>query len=106
MMPIDEPDWSRIPNPSSAMREAVYGYIMFGQPVGDFLRAFICNDLKGAASRADDVNGPLLYEWVRWFYNQAPGVCWGSPQRFHAWIERGGVKGHPDTDTTTTEQQL
>lgn len=109
------PDWSKIPNQENPfMTSAVQEYIMHGNHPGDFLRCFLCNDLKGAAANADDVNGPLLFEWVRWFYNEAPYDCWGSSARYFAWIQKGGIRGRepaqPDPgpsvlDTPIPEQQ-
>jgi len=54
---------------------------------GDFLEAVICNDLRGAAVRADDINIHLLGEYMKWFYNEVPITCWGSPENYKAWIE-------------------
>ncbi len=91
-----EPNWDKIPNRN--MHRAIHNYIMHGIHPGSFLTSFLCNDLKSAASNADDTNGPLLYEWVRFFYNEAPGACWGSPERFHAWLAQGGLLGNKSTE--------
>lgn len=101
-MPVyDDIAWEKIPNQQNAfMTTAVQEYIMYGNHPGDFLRCFLCNDLKGAAQHADDVNGPLLFEWVKWFYNQAPYECWGSSRRFYDWIQKGGIHGRMTQDET------
>jgi hypothetical protein len=68
------------------MRAALTRYVMERIEPGDFLTAVIKNDLKEAVGRADAVNLPLLPVYVRWFYNVAPGCCWGSPQNFQEWL--------------------
>ena len=72
--------------PVGYMREAVQRYIEQGIPPGGFLTAIICNNLKESFMRADENNARYLQEWVQWFYWQAPGSCWGSPEKMHAWI--------------------
>ena len=70
------------------LRGAVYRYVEFGVPPGDFLTAVLCNDLRAACGLADDNNRGRLFEIVSWFYNEAPEPCWGSPERVRAWVER------------------
>jgi len=66
---------------------ALQRYAASGLPVGDFLRAVICNDLKEACGRADDTNQPILPAYVAWLYNEAPMACWGSEQRHLQWLK-------------------
>jgi len=54
------------------MQESMLGYVFENKPVGSFLEAVICNDLKGAFGRADSTNLPLLHLYVLWFYNVCP----------------------------------
>ncbi len=68
-------------------------YLENGIPPGDFLQAVISNDLKEAINRADDQNINLLPNYVRFFYNDVPMGCWGSPDNYANWIERGGFMG-------------
>lgn len=75
------------------MRGGVERYIEHGIPPGDFLTAVLCNDLCGAVGRADDENVKLLDVYVRYFYSHAPHQCWGSHERFRAWINHGGLNG-------------
>lgn len=75
------------------MRGGVERYIERGIEPGDFLSAVIRNNLKEAVGRADDENANLLAVYVRYFYSHAPYQCWGSPERFKAWIDRGGLNG-------------
>jgi len=75
-------DYSKVP--AHHMVEGVRRWIEDGR-CGDFLRAVVSNDLFQACGRADDINRPLLPEWVRFFYNHAPGDCWGSKEKMEAW---------------------
>lgn len=77
-------------------------YIEDKIPPGGFVLAVLCNDLKEACARADDINRRLLWEIVAWLYNEAPSDCWGSPERVEAWLsdkariataEAGGISG-------------
>ena len=61
-------------------------YILKGFPPGSFLTAVLCNDLREAFACADDENAAAMRDWVRFFYNCAPAGCWGSPDRFQAWM--------------------
>lgn len=75
------------------MRDGIVRYIERGIPPGHFLTAVICNDLKGAFQRADDENTALMRNYVSFFYNYAPGDCWGSKQEMDDWIKKGGLLG-------------
>lgn len=68
------------------MMSRLNAYINHGTYVGGFLQAVISNDLKQAVSRADDTNINLLPAYVIYLYNEAPALCWGSRERFDAWI--------------------
>jgi hypothetical protein len=67
---------------------AVRRYIMQGIPPGSFLTAVLCNDLREAFSRADDDNSAAMRGWVQFLYNYAPSGCWGSPDRYAAWLAK------------------
>jgi len=75
------------------MRGGMIRYINTGIVPGHFLTAIITNDLKEVVRRADDENMQLIPLYVRWFYNQAPSPCWGSPTRLREWVQerQGGV---------------
>lgn len=68
------------------MMSRLNAYINHGDPVGDFLRAVITNNLKEAVGRADDTNINLLPAYVIYLYNEAPALCWGSQERYDAWL--------------------
>jgi len=63
-------------------------YILHNIEPGGFLSAVICNDLKEAVNRADRVNIQRIPEIVRFFYWHAPSICWGSPEKFEAWLSK------------------
>ena len=69
---------------------AIRRYIEHGIPPGDFLQAVICNDLKEACGRADEENLENLPAYVAYFYNNAPGGCWGSKGRMQDWVAHRG----------------
>ena len=67
------------------MMPGIERYITSGIKPGDFLTAVIDNDLREACGRADDENLRNLPAYVYYFYNEAPALCWGSPERRKAW---------------------
>ena len=69
-------------------KQAIDLYIELGIPPGRFLTAVICNDLMSAISHADIANKKLISEYVRYFYNEAPGNCWGSTEAMQSWMEK------------------
>jgi len=69
------------------MGESIKNYINYGIPPGGFLSAVICNDLRGAVGKADDINIKNLPAYVAYFYNEAPGNCWGSSEIMDSWIK-------------------
>ena len=71
------------------MMDAINRYVQNHIEPGGFLTAVICNDLVEAVGRADDLNMTLLPAYVNYFYNEAPGACWGSPERMERWLNGG-----------------
>ena len=84
------PNYDRLPE---HMRGGARRYVEQGIRPGDFLNAVLCNDLKAAFSRADDINTTAMRDWVMWMYNDVPSPCQGSPEAVKAWVERGGLDG-------------
>ena len=68
------------------MMDAINRYIENRLYPGSFLAAVICNDLVGACQCADDENLVNLPAFTSYFYNEAPGNCWGSAEIMDAWI--------------------
>ena len=84
-------DYSTVPG-TEVMRTAVLRYIEHGASPGHFLTAVIQHDLFRAVERAATANQALLVDWVRWFYNKAPGGCHGSKERMTIWMEEKTVQ--------------
>jgi len=80
-------------NIPSHTHEGIVRYILQGRPCGPFLNAIYSNDLKEACNRADEENRYRLYDYIFFLYNYAPAACFGSPEKFQAWIQGGGFKG-------------
>lgn len=76
-------DYSGLPE---HMQDGALFYVEHGIEPGSFMSAVICNDLSEACARADDINRYRLFDIVSWFYNEAPGGCWGSREKMAAWI--------------------
>ena len=69
-------------------------------PTGDFLQAVLSNDLRGAFGRADDENLAALQAIVQYCHNELPSTCWGSPERYQAWISRANTGSPVKEDST------
>lgn len=82
--------YSVLPHHMQGQMEA---YLEEGVPQGDFLRSVLCNDLREAASHADDINRYRLYDYVEFLASQAPIGSWGSPENYQRWIQMGGING-------------
>ena len=67
-------------------REGLANYLEHGTPPGTFLYAVLTNNLIMAALKADSVNKHLLYEYVLWLFDNAPGDSWGSVDKVEKWI--------------------
>ena len=63
-------------------------YINEGRPVGNFLKAVICNDLRLAVGYADDHNVNNLPAYTTYLHNEAPSGCHGSEAKYKAWIKK------------------
>jgi len=53
-----------------------------------FLKAVLCNDLKGSFASADTDNRLNIFEIVSYIYNEFPSGCWGSDVKVNDWIKR------------------
>ena len=63
-------------------------YENYIEPRG-FLTAIINNDLKEACGRADDINRHCIFNYIMWFYNEAPSGTWGYQGAVHDWLMKG-----------------
>jgi len=68
------------------MHNGLVSYLHDGYPTGHFLMAILSNDLKEACARADDDNKPLLWNYIFFLVNYAPGAAWGSPSKVQEWL--------------------
>lgn len=62
-------------------------YLVYRLAPGHFLTAVLANDLREAISRADTDSEAGLGHLVRFLYNDAPALAWGSPAKVEAWLE-------------------
>lgn len=65
---------------------AVRRYLEDHKSPGSFLEAVISNDLSEAVGAADIENLENLPAYVMFFYNEAPGNCWGTKDKYLKWI--------------------
>ena len=72
----------RLPEP---IYEAIESWIEHGYEPGHFTTAVLCNDLAESIGRADETSLLCLADIVKYVYNEAPGPCWGSKEKFVAW---------------------
>ncbi len=70
------------------MRGGLIRYYENGISPGSFLTAVINNDLKEACGRADDTNIHCLFNYITWFYNEAPAGSWGHPNATKEWYKQ------------------
>ena len=68
------------------MMEGIKNYTDHGLEPGSFLTAIICNDLKGAVGKADDINIVNIPAYVDYFYNHTPSSCWGSEENMRNYM--------------------
>lgn len=69
------------------MVPAIKAYIDDGIIPGDFLQAVICNKFSEVCALADDENIRNLAAYAVFFYNEVPGIAWGSKENMIAWNE-------------------
>jgi len=69
-------------------KESLYNYFVHGLEPGGFMTSVLCNDLYGAAGRADFVNIDLLGEYAKWLVNHAPYQSYGSPEIVKGWLNK------------------
>jgi hypothetical protein len=70
---------------------ALAGYVVFGEPVGDFLSSVLSNNLRESIFRADNENLLALSDICRYIYNYIPADCSGNVESVTSWIKRGGL---------------
>jgi len=68
------------------IRFGVVHFIVFGYPLGGFLRAVFSNDLRATFGAADLASRDGLHALVTWLHSFAPSPCWGSKERIADWL--------------------
>jgi hypothetical protein len=81
-------NWDLIPD---YMVGGLRRYIENGIEPGSFLSNLLRNDLKGTFLAADSTNVYLVRDYVDFLYNFAPSNCWGSEEKYEAWVKQGGL---------------
>jgi len=76
------------------MRDGILLWVGLGIQPGSFLASVIKNDLFLTIRRADEINKGILHQYVEFFTNYAPAMCFGSEEKFSAWERKGGLGGH------------
>ena len=71
--------------------DTLVDYVFDRCPVGSFTEAVLSNDLKGSFMRADDINRDALFNIVSFLYSYATMDCWGSSEKYKAWINKEGA---------------
>lgn len=85
-------DYSTLP---PGVQGCVQRYLEEHVQPGHFMTAVLCNDLRVAFRRADDINREALFDIVSWLYVNAPAISWGSPEAVSVWLgERGTNETH------------
>ena len=80
---IDQIDWTLCPN---SVKPSLKNYLGWHIPTGGFLQAVLSNDLTGAFGKADEINRECLHDIIKFLYNEAPIIAWGSRERYHDWL--------------------
>lgn len=68
-------------------------YLIHGIEPGSFCYAVLCNNLKEASSRADQVNRARLADIGQFMAWGMPSIAQGSEEKVNAWIAQGGLEG-------------
>ena len=68
------------------MHDGLREYILSHRPVGSFLQSVLSNNLLGAVDNADYINNEIIHKYVEFLYNCAPILCWGSEDKYDAWL--------------------
>ena len=86
--PESDTDYQKLPE---QYRDGLRRYIEEGIMPGSFLRAVLEDRLHDAVVRCDNIS--QLKDIVLWIYNEAPSICWGSPEKVRDWIMVATYRG-------------
>jgi hypothetical protein len=76
-----------------ATADALMAWAKNGVYPGGFLKAVLSNSLKDAINLADSNNEKALHSIVAWLWNYCPADAWGNCEKYHNWLEVGGIYG-------------
>ena len=85
MTPETDLTYSRLPE---RYRGGMKRYIEEHILPGNFLQAMLENDLYRMIVHVDPDMVCELRHIYLWIYNEAPGICWGSPEKVMAWVKK------------------
>lgn len=83
------PDPSKVP---AVLQNQIKNYVKHGVPPGGFIKAVICNDLRGACMHGEAESVGAIAHIVAWFVNRAPALCWGSNVNYMTWCQMGDAQ--------------
>jgi hypothetical protein len=86
-------DYSTVP--VDYMAGAVQRYVENGLEPGGFMTALLTNHLFDAVKRADGLNIAHIPQWVVWIETNLPFACYGSRDKYQAWIGQLVPKEEP-----------
>lgn len=86
-----DPERSRFDKLPPNLRAGFRAYIDDHHEPGDFIMAVLENNLRDAFGRADLVSRAALFDIVVFMWNDAPSVCWGSPEKVAKWLKDGAA---------------
>ena len=75
------------------MQPGLIRWIIGGELQGDFLMAYLTNDLFGALGCADSTNFENFTNYAMFLRNYAPMDCYGNHAKVEVWRRAGGYKG-------------
>ena len=75
---------------------AIKHYVELGLEPGSFFRCMIIGDHHGAYRSMhpilkDELN--TIQRLTRWFFENAPELCYGSQEKYNYWVLNGGIFG-------------
>jgi hypothetical protein len=73
------------------LRDGIARYILYGIQPGRFLEGLLSNDLRGAATDSTPASFAAIPGILNFLYWNVPMDCYGTPERFNAWMKRGGL---------------
>ena len=71
--------------PPLVLRDII-NYVEEGCPTGDFLRVVLEDRLCAAVMLASEDSLAAIKQILWVLHNEAPGPCWGSPEKVTAWL--------------------